>query len=144
MPLLVVRLRDLERIAWREGRAAARNLERRSLRSFVNTASRTLRASDLLAHDDESEDFLAALVSPHRSSGTVATPTDARATLARLAAAMERAGGMRVETGWTILDAPGGEGWFAQAVESALERGARDSANATRFFRRSGTSFERR
>lgn len=126
VPLLVLRLRDLERIAWREGRAAARGVERRSLRSFVRTASRMLRATDLLAHDDESEDFLAALVSPHRTTGTVATPTDCRATLARLASAMELAGGMRVETGWTMLDAPGGEEWLAHAIESALERGARE------------------
>ena len=126
MPLLVVRLRDLERIAWREGRAAARGVERRSLRSFVETASRTLRATDLLAHDDDSEDFLAALVSPNRSTGAVATPTDCRATLARLASAMELAGGLRVETGWTILYAPSGEEWLANAIESALERGTRE------------------
>jgi hypothetical protein len=104
VPLLVVRVRDLERIAWREGRAAARAVERASLRSFVETASRALRATDLLAHDDESEDFLAALVSPTRQTGSVATPTDCRATLARLASAMELDGGMHVETGWTILD----------------------------------------
>lgn len=126
VPLLVVRLRDLERIAWREGRAAARGVERRSLRSFVQTASRSLRATDLLAHDDESEDFLAALVSPNRNTGSVATPTDCRATLARLASAMELAGGMRVETGWTILYSPGGDDWLSNAIESALERGARE------------------
>ena len=126
VPLLVVRLRDLERIAWREGRATARGVERRSLRSFVQTASRTLRSSDLLAHDAETQDFLAALVSPNRTTGAVATPTDCRATLARLASAMELAGGMRVETGWTILGAPGGDDWLPDAVENALERGARE------------------
>jgi signal transduction histidine kinase len=126
VPLLVVRLRDLERIAWREGRPAARLLERRSLNSFVATASRTLRANDVLAHDDESEDFLAALVSPTRSSGSVATPTDCRATLARLQSAMELGGGMRVETGWTILYGVSGEAGLATAVEAALERGARE------------------
>ncbi|GAC1544734.1 MAG: hypothetical protein NVS3B16_13190 [Vulcanimicrobiaceae bacterium] len=126
VPLLVVRLRDLERIAWREGRTAARAVERRSLRSFVETASRSLRASDLLAHDDESEDFLAALVSPNRNSGCVATPSDCRATLARLASAMEVAGGMRVETGWTLLYGIAGDARLSHAVDSALERGARE------------------
>jgi signal transduction histidine kinase len=126
VPLLVVRLRDLERIAWREGRPAARLLERRSLNSFVATASRTLRGSDVLAHDDESEDFLAALVSPTRTAGAVATPTDCRATLARLASAMELGGDMRVETGWTILYGVSGPQALATAVEAALERGARE------------------
>jgi signal transduction histidine kinase len=126
VPLLVVRLRDLERIAWREGRSAARALERRSLRSFVATAARTLRATDLLAHDGESEDFLAALVSPTRGSGSVATPTDCRATLARLASAMQRSGGMHVETGWTVLHGVAGDTRLARAIDAALERGARE------------------
>jgi signal transduction histidine kinase len=126
VPLLVVRLRDLERIAWREGRAAARSVERRSLRSFIQTASRTLRATDILAHNDESEDFLAALVSPNRQTGSVATPTDCRATLARLASAMELAGGMHVETGWTVLYATPSDSRLTIAIESALERGARE------------------
>ena len=126
VPLLVVRLRDLERIAWREGRDAARAVERRSLRSFVETASRALRASDLLAHDDESEDFIAALVSPTRASGSVATPTDCRATLARLASARALGGGTGVETGWTILYGVGEDARLASAIESALDRGARE------------------
>ena len=126
VPLLVVRVRDLERIAWREGRAAARAVERRSLRSFVETAARVLRANDLLAHDDESEDFLAALISPTRQAGSVATPTDCRATLARLASAVELDGGMNVETGWTIVDTVEGDAQLAAAVANALERGARE------------------
>ena len=126
VPLLVLRLRDLERIAWREGRTAARNVERRSLRSFLATAAGTLRASVILAHDDESEDFLVALVSPNRQTGSVATPTDCRATLARLSAAMELAGGMCVETGWTVLYGSPSDSRLTDAIESALERGARE------------------
>jgi signal transduction histidine kinase len=126
VPLLVVRLRDLERIAWREGRPAARAVERRSLRSFAETAARTLRATDVLAHDDESEDFVAALISPTRASGSVATPTDCRAALARLASAMEFSGGMRVETGWTIVHGVAGDSRLSAAIERALERGARE------------------
>jgi signal transduction histidine kinase len=124
--LLVVRVRDLERIAWRQGRAAARAVERRRLRSFVDTASRALRATDLIAHDDESQDFLAALVSPTRHKGVVATPTDCRTTLARLASAMELDGGMHVETGWTMLYNFAVNDRLAAAVERALERGARE------------------
>jgi signal transduction histidine kinase len=126
VPLLVVRLRNLERIAWREGRAAARAVERKSLRSFVETAARTLRASDVLAHDPESEDFIAALVSPTRAAGSVATPTDCRATLARLASAMELEGGLHVETGWTVVSGLGSDESLGAAIESALERGARE------------------
>jgi signal transduction histidine kinase len=126
VPLLVVRLRDLERTAWQKGRPAARALERRSLRSFVATASRALRSSDILAHDDESQDFLAALVSPTRSTGSVATPTDCRATLARLASAMKLGGGMQIETGWTILYGSSDQRDLVSAVESALERGSRE------------------
>jgi signal transduction histidine kinase len=128
VPLLVVRVRDIERIAWREGRSAARALERRSLRSFVETAARTLRSSDALAHDDESEDFLAALLTPMRDNGSLATAADCRATLARLASAMEASGGASVETGWTILEsAPGsGDRRLSAAVAQALERGGRE------------------
>jgi signal transduction histidine kinase len=125
-PLLVLRLRDLERIAWREGRATARAVERRSLRRFVETAARTLRNSDLLGHDNDSEDFLVGLISPTRSSGSVAAPTDCRATLARLASAMQFFGELHVETGWTILTGVEGDPRLQNAVEQALERGGRE------------------
>ncbi len=150
VPLLVVRLRDLEKTAWREGRSAARALERRSVRSFVDVASRTLRSSDIIVHDPESSDFIAALVSPNREEGAVATATDCRATLARLAVAMEtgsgmrlesgsgmriepgtgkrheRGGAMRLESGWTILHGIGSAEELAVAIESALERGVQE------------------
>jgi len=100
-------------------------MERRSLRSFLQTAARTLRSTDLLAHDAESEDFLAALVSPTRGAGAVAAPADCRATLARLSTAMGRGGSLRIETGWTIVSGGSGDGVPA-AIESALERGARE------------------
>ena len=126
MPLLVVRLRDLEGIAWREGRAAARVVERRILRSFEVTASRTLRANDVLAHDPDTQDFIAALVSPTRGDRTVATPADCRATLARLAAAIRSGGGMQVETGWTVVDGLVASDRLPAVVDAALERGARE------------------
>ncbi len=126
VPLLVVRMRDFERIAWREGRDAARSVERRTLRSFVETAGRVLRATDVLAHDDDSEQFLVALLSPMRRSESVATPSDCRATLARLASAMELASGMRADTGWTLAYAPIDTTRLRHAIDSALERGARE------------------
>ncbi len=127
VPLLVVRVRDLERVAWREGRAAARTLERRALRTFLDTGSRTLRATDLIAHDQDSQDFLAALVSPTRHTGSVASPADCRATLARLASAMALENGLQVETGWTVLYGVGGDDHLDQTVEIALERGLREN-----------------
>lgn len=125
-PLLVVRVRGLEGIAWRDGREAARNVESRSLRSFVATAGRALRAGDLLAHDDGSEDFLVVLGAPHRDGAPFASPADCRATLSRLASAMELAGGMRVETGWTVVRRLDEASGLAIEVETALERGSRE------------------
>ncbi|MGH7708525.1 MAG: sensor histidine kinase [Vulcanimicrobiaceae bacterium] len=126
VPLLVVRLPDLERLAWREGRRAARALERRSTKAFVDAARRTLRADDVIAHEPGDEDFLAALRSPARAGASVAVPTDSRATLARLASALEAATGLRVETGWTVVRASAGEVRLAAVVEEALERGAHE------------------
>ncbi len=126
IPLLVLRIRDFERIAWRQGRSAARALERRTLRSFVETAARVLRASDLLAHDADSEDFLVALATPMRRSDAVATPTDCRAALARLGSALETASGMVVDTGWTVANAPLDAQKLRYAIDVALERGARE------------------
>jgi signal transduction histidine kinase len=126
VPLLVVRLRDLEKTAWREGRSAARALEKRSVRSFVEVASRTLRASDIIVHDAESSDFIAALVSPNREDSAVATATDCRATLARLSLAMETGSGLRLESGWSILHGIGRDEELTVSIESALERGLQE------------------
>jgi len=131
VPLLTIRMRALERIAWREGRVSARALERRCLRAFLDTAARTLRDSDLVAHDAESVDFLAALFSPARDDGSIATPADCRAALARLSAAVESATGLQVETGWTMLTElgrPNDAAGLRAAVEHALACGAREGA----------------
>jgi len=125
-PLLVIRVRGFEGIAWRDGREAARNVESRSLRSFVATAGRALRAGDLLAHDDGSEDFVVVLGAPHRDGAPFASPADCRATLSRLSSAMELAGGMRVETGWTVVRRLDDASGLAIEVETALERGSRE------------------
>jgi len=126
VPLFVVRLRDLERIAWRDGRAAARVAERRSIRAFVEAASRALRAADVIAHDRENANFLAALLSPTRSPGHAATAADCRATLARLGSRMELLAGMRLETGWRLVRGSADRTELAAAIEGALERGKRE------------------
>jgi signal transduction histidine kinase len=125
VPLLVVRLPELERVAWRKGRRAARALERRSARVFSATASRMLRREDVIAHDDGDRDFLIALSAPARDQTSVALPTDCRATLARLASAMQSATELPVQTGWTIIDATR-ELRLEALVEEALDRGARE------------------
>jgi signal transduction histidine kinase len=126
IPVLVLRVAALERIAWREGRAAARSLERSCLRSFVETGGKVLRGTDILAHDEESELFVAALVTMPRGSHSVAMPTDCRATLARLAAAMELASGVEIQTGWTPARNVGTDPELRATVAAALDRGARE------------------
>lgn len=127
IPLLVIRTRQLERIAWRRGRGAARALERRCLQAFSDTATRILRGSDVIAHGNGSEDFLAALLSPTRSGTMPIVAADCRTTLARLASAMESVTGLQFETGWTLIDqAPVN---LRCAVDDALERGLHERAN---------------
>lgn len=134
VPVLVFRVAALERIAWREGRPAARNLERSCLRSFVEAGGRVLRGTDILAHDEESEFFVAALVTMPRGARAVAMPTDCRATLARLAAAMELATGVDVQTGWTVVhDNAGTDPSLGATVAAALDRGARERERYTFF-----------
>ena len=126
VPVLALRVPGLERLAWRQGRAAARRLERRCLESFMETGRRVLRAGDMLAHDDESEVFVAALAAPPREREGI-TPMDCRAALLRLSSAMERAAGVEVESGWTtVRNAAANDPRLTAAVEAALERGARE------------------
>jgi signal transduction histidine kinase len=133
IPVLVLRVPALEQIAWREGRAVARNLERSCLRSFIETGGKVLRGTDILAHDEESELFVAALVTMPRGSRCVAMPTDCRATLARLAAAMERASGVEIQTGWTVARDVAADPEFIATAAAALERGARERERYTFF-----------
>lgn len=89
-PVLVVRLPELERVAWRRGLRAARALERKATAAFSTAVSRVLRTDDLVAHDGGSDVFAAALLVPTRG-GNVPAPVDARSALARIAAEMEAA-----------------------------------------------------
>ena len=126
VPVLVVRLPDIERVAWQRGRGRARRLEERALRTFTDTARRVLRADDLLAHEDATDVFAAALCgSPRRSDRAAAAP-DPRAALARIGAALEIALARPVQVGWTRFrssdDSRDSAGLFARA----LEQGARE------------------
>jgi signal transduction histidine kinase len=132
-PLLVIRIRELEQVAWRRGRRAARAIERRCLRAFVETAQRTLRADDVIAHDWDGDDFLAALIAPVRAGDSPPGAGDCRTALARLATAMEAQTGQSFETGWTILPAAPATVGIRQAVDEALARGARERAHLSFF-----------
>lgn len=90
-----------------------------------------MRDTDVIAHDPESVDFLAALLAPAREDGAVATPADCRAALARLSASVESATGLEVETGWIILSEFAGADDVVEldiAVKRALECGVREGA----------------
>jgi len=125
-PLLVVRLPELERVAWRRGLRAARSLERAAGAAFSTAVSRVLRADDLVAHDAGSDVFVAALVGPTRDGGAVPAPVDVRSALARIAAAMEATIRLDVRTGWTTYDRAADAGAMDVVVERALVRGAQE------------------
>jgi signal transduction histidine kinase len=126
VPLLVVRARELQRVAWSEGRPAARRIERDCWRKFVAGSARVLRAGDVLGHARDSEDFLAALLSGARSPGLRAGSLDCRAALRRLADALAREAGAKIESGWTMLE-PAPELNLSAAIERALQNGAREN-----------------
>ncbi|HYZ16673.1 MAG TPA: HAMP domain-containing sensor histidine kinase [Candidatus Acidoferrum sp.] len=125
-PLVVVRLPQLERVAWRRGRRAARGLERRASRAFASAVSGILRAEDLIAHDAGTDLYLAALVAPTRDGGGVAAPIDARSALARIAATMEATTRLEILTGWTTYEARSDAGTIDAVIERALVRGAQE------------------
>ena len=126
VPILVIRLPDLEATAWKRGRTAARRLERRAALAFRKAANRVLRAADVLGHAEQSELFLIALLDPAREKSTVPSPTDCRNALRRITVALHDATGLRVENGWTIIRSLEGDRDLAQVVAEALERGARE------------------
>ncbi|HEY6235735.1 MAG TPA: histidine kinase dimerization/phospho-acceptor domain-containing protein, partial [Candidatus Elarobacter sp.] len=125
-PLLVVRLPELERVAWRRGLRAAHALERAAGAAFSTAVSRVLRADDLVAHDGGSDVFVVALVGPTRDGGATPAPVDVRSALARIAAAMEASIRLDVRTGWTTYDCKADTGAMDAVVERALVRGAQE------------------
>ncbi|MBV8074084.1 MAG: HAMP domain-containing histidine kinase, partial [Candidatus Eremiobacteraeota bacterium] len=121
MPLLVMRLGELERIAWRRGRAAALRFERQARSAFASVGAHAVRSSDLLAHDPKSELFSVALAGSPRSG----FPLDCRATLARAGDAFSNALGVALETGWTLAAARS-TAELEREMRAALARGARE------------------
>lgn len=125
-PILVVRLPELERVAWRRGLRAARALERTATAAFSTAVSRVLRADDLVAHDAGSDIFVAALVAPNREGHGAAAPIDVRSALARIAATMEATTRLEVRTGWTTYDHASDRGCIDAVLERALVRGVQE------------------
>ncbi len=123
--MLVVRLPELERVAWRKGLRAARAIERAASAAFSTAVSRVLRAEDLVAHDAGSDVFVAALVAPARE-GCAPVAVDVRSALARIAATMEAATRLEVLTGWTTFERADDGGAIDAIVERALRRGAQE------------------
>lgn len=122
VPLLVIRLREVERVAWLQGRASARRLEKRACAVLADVAHQRLRTSDLLVHERNSEIFSIAL--RERSDDETISAEDCRGALERTTAAFARALPIAVETGWTLLSP--GEVSLDLATASALERGAHE------------------
>lgn len=119
VPLLVIRLREVERIAWLQGRTSARRLERQASSVFSDAVREQLRTTDLLAHDRNSQIFSIALRA--RSPEEVVLPDDCRGALERATAAFARALPVAVETGWTLVGS--GNCALDGAAALALERG---------------------
>ncbi len=123
--VLVLRLPEIERVAWQQGRGAARRLERRAERAFTRSAARVLRADDLLGHDAASDTFAAALCGSARHADGADRP-DARAAVARIGAALELALALDVQSGWTSFEAASDPADMRTMFARALERGARE------------------
>lgn len=125
VPLLVLRLPQLERMAWLEGKRAARRFERATTNAFIEACSSALRKGDLIAHDPGNDVFIVAMIAPSRAS-RVPSPIDCRSALERIAGVMSLHVETRIETGWTLVRSLDSIAGLAREIETALERGARE------------------
>lgn len=125
VPLLVLRLPEVARLAWRSGRRAAQRLERETVDAFARAAERIVREGDRLAHEPGSDWFAIAMLSPARD-GTTTLTLDARSALERISATMSLVTGRRMETGWWSIASAVDVEAFETTIERALERGARE------------------
>lgn len=125
VPLLALRLPQFERLAWRDGKAAAKRLERDTSRIFQEAALRALRGGDSTAHDAGSDVFIIAMTAAARECRALSAP-DVRTVLERIAAELSARCGLRVETGWTMLHRFDAAAGIRRHVDAALERGARE------------------
>jgi signal transduction histidine kinase len=125
VPLLVLRLPELERIAWRKGMGAARRVERAAAHAFRVAARRIVRANDALAHDDGSDCFVIAMLHvPREGHGFDAV--GCRSALDRVTSALSQRTKRRIESGWWALERLGHVRELQRAVSDALERAARE------------------
>jgi signal transduction histidine kinase len=130
VPLLVLRLPEFERIAWRDGKRAARRLERETTAVFMESAARVLRTGDIAAHDRGSDVFAIVMTAQSRAVRQAhhdkvrPSPLDIRAVLERIAAAISRQCDLRVQTGWTMLARIDRD--LERDIALALERGVRE------------------
>ena len=125
IPLLVLRLPEFAELAWQDGRRAAQRLERTTVHAFAAAADRVMRSGDILGHEDGSDWFAVAMLSPTRAGAAFAA-IDARAALERIAATMTFETGLRMETGWWPIESITELDAFDATRAAALERGARE------------------
>jgi signal transduction histidine kinase len=125
IPLLAFRAPEFEQIAWRAGRRRARILERRAVAAFEGATRSVVRRDDLVAHDDGSDRFALALVSPARS-GNAPGPVEVRAILERARAAMALATDRRLEAGWWPVQSRDEMRAIGAMLDAALDRGVRE------------------
>jgi len=122
VPLLVLRLPELERIAWRDGKRAALRLETAAVAAFMRAAAELLRAAGRVAHDRGSDVFLIAVGPPRGTAAGAAS----RATLERIGVRIRSVAQSAVECGWMHLDPELMSNDLRTECREALERGAKE------------------
>jgi signal transduction histidine kinase len=125
VPLLVLRLPELEQLAWQRGVRVARRLEREVAAAFAEAARRIVRAEDAIAHDARSDVFAIALLDAAREPRLIG-PADCRITVERVSLQIAKRIGRRLETGWWAIDRTAYARGLSRAIALALERGARE------------------
>lgn len=125
VPLLALRLPELERIAWRDGRPAARAVERKTVAAVRQAARRIVRAGDALAHRPGSDCFAVAMFAPARD-GRAPEAAQVRAAIARIAGAVATSTGRRLHAGWWALRTREELAALEATLDAALERAARE------------------
>lgn len=120
--VFALRVVDLERVAWREGRARARELEAFAADAFGRVCAATFHGAGACAHEAGSDLLIAAVAAPE-----VDLPRAARAVLAELVRGVEDRTGLSLEAGWTVHARGAGAGCrLRETVAAALDRGRRE------------------